>query len=79
MIKETKTLLQQIQQDVNLYMEKLSKMENQITLVTLEKDKEDIEDPEEEISKQQSIRDIETEVDEFLSRLDDKNKENYAK
>jgi len=70
MISQTKTLLQRIQQDVETYMEKLGKIEDQF-MISMEEEEEIEELPEEKPSELEGIHDIEAEVDKLLSALDD--------
>jgi hypothetical protein len=65
MIGQTKTLLQRIQQDVEVYMEKLQEIEEQFIIPPLEKEKE---------SKTESIQEIEIKVDKILLELEKKEK-----
>ena len=67
MISQTKTLLQNIQQDVEVYMEKLRQIEDQFFEPILEKEEEE----EEEITEEKPSN-IEAKVDKLLSELDDK-------
>jgi hypothetical protein len=67
MISQTKTLLQNIQQDVEVYMEKLRQIEDQFFEPTLEEEKKE----EEEIQEEKPSN-IEAKVDKLLSELDDK-------
>jgi len=68
MISQTKTLLQNIQQDVEVYMEKLRQIEDQFFEPTL---KEEEEEEEKEITEEKPSN-IEAKVDKLLSELDDK-------
>jgi cob(I)alamin adenosyltransferase len=65
MIGQTKTLLQRIQQDVEVYMEKLQEIEEQFVLPPLEKEKQ---------IKTEDIKDIEIKVDKILLELEKKEK-----
>jgi len=83
MIGQTKTLLQSIQRDVEVYMEKLAQIEDQFT-VTPEEEKEEIKEPtKEEPEKPEPPKEteepkkentLEAKVDKLLSSLDDKDK-----
>lgn len=86
MISQTKTLLQNIQQDVEVYMEKLQQIEDQffepiieeekeVEEPTIEEDKEAeepilVEEKETEVPEEEPS-DIEAKVDKLLSELDD--------
>ena len=86
MISDTRTLLQHIQQDVGVYMEKLRQIEDQITVVSIGVGEETTSSSEEKTSESNNVSDIEpklddtssrgieTKVDEFLSMLDNKDK-----
>ncbi len=72
MISQTKTLLQNIQQDVEVYMEKLRQIEDQFFEPTLEEEKKEEEEKEEEKITEEKPSNIEAKVDKLLSELDDK-------
>lgn len=82
MIGQTKSLLQNIQHDVTIYMDKLSQMEKQMAAVSTKKEEEITPPPEEEREeppeeKIESIvedkpRDVESKVDELLASLENK-------
>jgi len=88
MITQTRALLQHIQQDVEVYMDKLHEMEQQFTVMHIDEKeaivkppKEDavtteekIELPEEKTSELEETQGIESKVDKLLSQLDDKDK-----
>ena len=86
MIRQTRTLLQHIQQDVEVYMEKLYQIEDQITVTSTETEEETTSYFEEKTSESNNVRDIEpklddtsprgieSKVDELLSMLDNKDK-----
>ncbi len=67
MISQTKNLLQNIQQDVEVYMEQLRQIEDKIEYTVIEGEKETTT-PGEKTSKLKNIGDIEEQVDELLSR-----------
>jgi parallel beta-helix repeat protein len=73
MISQTKYLLQNIQRDVTVYMDKLHQIEDQIE-ITLAEDEEASTSLEKYTSKPTNNVDIEKEIDELLSRFskDDK-------
>ena len=74
MIGQTRTVLQHIQQDVEVYMEKLRQIEEQFTVMP-EEEKEEIEEsPEEETTESEDIHNVESKVDKLLTKLDDKDK-----
>ena len=71
MINETRNLLQHIQQEVTVYMDKLDQIKDQTTVTSsIEKKEETI--PLEEKTSELTIHDIEEEVDELLSRSNNK-------
>ena len=75
MITQTKTLLQHIQEDVEIYMDKLREIEQQFSELPEEKEEEIEEEPQElEPEESEDIREIEARVDKLLSKLDDKDK-----
>jgi hypothetical protein len=74
MITQTKTILQHIQQDVEVYMEKLKQLEDQFYEPAIKEDERKIELPKEKPTEKKDIYDIEAKVDELLSKID--NKEN---
>jgi nitrous oxidase accessory protein NosD len=85
MIGQTKTLLQNIQRDVDVYMEKLSQIEDQFTVMPKEEEIQVSEPPKEEpedihepdMSKETETPEeetLESKVDKLLSSLDDKDK-----
>ena len=77
MINETKNLLEHIQKDVTVYMDKLERIEDQIAVTAMKTKEEKIplekEETDESYVDEPSYDDIESEVDELLSKL--KNKE----
>ena len=75
MIHETRDLLQHILRDVAVHMEKLEQIEEQITLVSVEPEEEIIHEEEEPIepeTDQPLTGDVESKVDELLSKLNKK-------
>lgn len=80
MIGQTKTLLQNIHQDVAIYMEKLRELEEQFTYMPVIERTKIEESPEKEQtvekppSKLEDIHQIEEKVDKLLTEKDDKNK-----
>jgi hypothetical protein len=86
MIDQTKTLLQNIHQDVEEYMEKLKELEQQFTTMPIVEEKKvveptvikpPLEEPPEEkpLSEEtKDVQEIEAKVDQLLSAKDDKNK-----
>jgi len=86
MIGRTQTLLQHIQQDVQVYMEQLSQMEDQLITTTMATEEpifteEETTEPEiVEDGKKQEVDtsvsgDVESQVDAILARLEDKDKD----
>ncbi len=73
MISQTKTLLQHIQQDVEVYMEKLRQIEGQFIEPALKEEKE-VEIPKEKPSETKDIHEVETKVDKLLSEVDNEEK-----
>jgi hypothetical protein len=73
MITQTKTLLQHIQQDVEVYMEKLRELEDQFSEPT-EIEKEKIKTPKQKTAKRKDIDEIESKIDRILAESEDKSK-----
>jgi len=75
MIDQTKTLLQHIQKDVEVYMEKLRQIEKQfIETEELPEEVTKVPEEEEETSVMVDVYDIEWKVDKLLESLEDKDK-----
>jgi hypothetical protein len=88
MITQTRTLLQNIQQDVNVYMDKLHEIEQQFTVMQTDEKEPIIKPPKEETtiedkkiethdektSELDEAQEVESKVDKLLSQLDDKDK-----
>ena len=75
MINQTKTLLQHIQKDVEVYMEKLRQIEKQFVETEELPEKEiKVQEEEKETSVIVDVHDIEWKVDKLLETLDDKDK-----
>jgi len=81
MVSQTKNLLQSIQNDVTIYMDKLSQIEKQMAMASTKKEEEVISPPEEreelleeniELTVEDKPRDLESKVDELLARLEKK-------
>lgn len=68
MISQTRNLLQNIQQDVTVYMDKLHQIEDKIAMASVE-DKETKTSVEKDTSETDNITDIEAEIDMLLSRF----------
>jgi hypothetical protein len=73
MITQTKSLLQHIQQDVEVYMEKLKQLEDQFTEPVIRKEKK-VDVIKEKPTGKKDIHEIEAKIDKILSESD--NKEN---
>ena len=73
MITQTKSLLQHIQEDVEVYMEKLQEIENQFSEPKTKEEKK-IEIQKEKPTKIKDINEIEAKIDKLLSESE--NKEN---
>jgi len=75
MIDQTKTLLQHMQEDVKVYMEKLRQIEKQfIETEELPEEKIKVPEEEQETSVTVDVYDIEWKVDKLLESLEDKDK-----
>ena len=66
-VAQTKTLLQNIQQDVEVYIEKLHEIEEQFIAPKIE-EKEELSHLDEKPSKREDISEIEAKVDQILSK-----------
>ncbi|KYK32622.1 MAG: hypothetical protein AYK22_07230 [Thermoplasmatales archaeon SG8-52-3] len=71
MITQTKSLLQHIQQDVQVYMEKLKQLENQFNEPIFIEEKK-VEPPKEEPTEIKDIHEIEAKIDKILSESNNK-------
>jgi hypothetical protein len=75
MIDQTKTLLQHIQKDVEVYMEKLRQIEKQfIETEKLPEEETKVPEKEEETIVKVDVHDVEWKVDKLLESLEDKDK-----